>query len=123
MLLVRRRGAPFAGYWSLPGGRVEPGERPETAAVREVREETGIAIGRVRRLDTVEIDTAEGGGGAATRFVLEVFQGDYLSGTATAGDDAAEARWVNPSELRDLRLTDQSRAIIERHGEEPADAA
>ncbi len=54
LLLVRRRNAPGRGLWSVPGGRVEPGESPAAAVAREVREETGLAVrvgpevGRVR---------------------------------------------------------------------------
>ncbi|UOY01272.1 NUDIX hydrolase [Blastococcus sp. PRF04-17] len=54
LLLVQRGHPPHAGRWSLPGGRIEPGETAETAVEREVREETGLVVragavvGRVR---------------------------------------------------------------------------
>jgi 8-oxo-dGTP diphosphatase len=44
LLLIRRGHAPSAGFWSVPGGRVEPGETLDEAVVREVREETGLAV-------------------------------------------------------------------------------
>jgi 8-oxo-dGTP diphosphatase len=44
LLLIRRGHAPSAGLWSVPGGRVEPGETLPEAVVREVREETGLAV-------------------------------------------------------------------------------
>ena len=100
LLLIRRGHAPGAGLWSLPGGRVEPGETDTEALVREMREETGLEIeagqliGRVRR---------PGPDGA----VLDI--GDYAAmvagGTLRAGDDAADARWVDASELSSLPVT------------------
>jgi len=123
VLLVRRGREPFAGLWSLPGGRVEPGEALAEAAAREVREETGIAVDRLKRIDVVEIIGNGADRGVEGHFVLVVFSGEFRSGMPAAGDDAAEARWVSPSELGALELTDQSRMIIERHGETSIDAA
>ena len=42
LLAQRPEGKPYAGYWEFPGGKIEPGESPEHALVREVREELGV---------------------------------------------------------------------------------
>ncbi|MGC2050260.1 MAG: NUDIX domain-containing protein, partial [Methylovirgula sp.] len=43
VLIARRpEGKPLAGLWEFPGGKVDPGERPETALIRELAEELGI---------------------------------------------------------------------------------
>ena len=101
LLLIRRGHAPGAGLWSLPGGRVEPGETDTEALVREMREETGLEIeagqliGRVRR---------PGPDGA----VLDIrdYAATVVGGTLRAGDDAADARWVDASELASLSVTE-----------------
>jgi mutator protein MutT len=116
VLLVKRGRNPFAGTWSLPGGRIEPGETAEAAAIREVREETGIAISGLTRIDRVEVAVPKAAGGVEASFVLVVFAGEFKSGALAAGDDAADARWVSPAELAAMRLTDDTRAMIERHG-------
>jgi ADP-ribose pyrophosphatase YjhB (NUDIX family) len=86
VLLVRRRKEPLAGSWSLPGGKVEFGERLEAAAIREIREETGIEIDRLKRIDMAEIIVRNGAGTVASHAVLTVFAGRYTGGTVTAGD-------------------------------------
>ena len=48
MLLIKRNTIPFKGYWALPGGRMDPGETIEQTIVREVKEETGLAVTVVR---------------------------------------------------------------------------
>ncbi|HIJ08051.1 TPA: NUDIX hydrolase [Candidatus Bathyarchaeota archaeon] len=50
ILLVKRNTPPFKGYWALPGGRCEPGEKPQEAIVREVREETGLDVSIVEKI-------------------------------------------------------------------------
>jgi 8-oxo-dGTP diphosphatase len=100
LLMIKRGRAPSAGLWSVPGGRVEPGESDEDAVVREMREETGLEVSVGRLIGTVE---RPGPGGV----VYEIH--DYavapMGGALEAGDDAADARWLTPGELRDLPST------------------
>jgi 8-oxo-dGTP diphosphatase len=101
LLLIKRGHEPGAGLWSVPGGRVEPGETDSEALVREMREETGLEVqagpllGRVRR-------PAPGGN------VLDIrdYAVTVTGGTLCPGDDAAEARWVAVSELPRMPITE-----------------
>jgi 8-oxo-dGTP diphosphatase len=100
LLLIKRGHEPGAGLWSLPGGRIEPGETDEQAVRREIREETNLTV-ECRRL----LGRAQLPGNAGT--VMEV--SDYLAvvtgGELAAGDDAADARWVTAADLASLPLT------------------
>jgi 8-oxo-dGTP pyrophosphatase MutT (NUDIX family) len=73
--------------WVLPKGRVEDGERPSTAALREVREEAGVS-GKLRgRAGIAEYNTR----GGRTR--VEYFLFEYTRPTRKGGDDKREIRW------------------------------
>jgi ADP-ribose pyrophosphatase YjhB (NUDIX family) len=115
ILLVKRSRPPLAGYWALPGGRVEAGEALAAAAAREVREETGLTIHDMRQVDIVEIIRRDDAGGVEGHFVLVVFRAEFQSGVPTAGDDAAEALWVPAADLPALRLTDDTKRMIAKH--------
>jgi len=101
LLLIRRGHEPGAGLWSLPGGRIEPGETDAQALVREMREETGLEIEPGPLLGAVRRPAADGD-------VIDIR--DYLAtitgGTLIPGDDAADARWVSAAELDSLAITE-----------------
>jgi ADP-ribose pyrophosphatase YjhB (NUDIX family) len=103
LLLIKRGHEPGAGLWSLPGGRVEPGETDAVALTREIREECGLdvlpgrLIGRVRRA---------AGGGAKRIFDIRDYAATVTGGSLAAGDDAADARWVRLDRLGDFALTE-----------------
>ncbi len=90
LLLVRRANPPGAGLWSLPGGRVEPGEQAADAAVREVAEETGLQVVVEGLAGTALID-----GGAVTYAVEDFFARlDDPMAVPSAGGDASEVAFV-----------------------------
>ena len=101
LLVIQRGHDPGAGLWSIPGGRIEPGETDAQALVRELLEETnmqvkvGELIGHVQR---------PGLGGA----VIDIrdYAATVTGGTLRAGDDAADARWVTAAELGRLEVTE-----------------
>lgn len=97
LLVVRRGRPPGAGLWSIPGGRVEPGETDAEAVVRELAEETGLAVAVGALIGTV---VRPGPGGVL--YEIHDYAATLVGGTLHAGDDAAEARWVTPAELRAL---------------------
>ncbi len=119
VLLVRRGRPPGAGVWALPGGKVKFGERLEAAAIREIGEETGIAVDALAPIDRAEIMNRDPSGAVDFHAVLIVFAGRYVGGEVRAGDDAAEARWVDRAELDGLELTKDTRRVIETHGLTP----
>jgi ADP-ribose pyrophosphatase YjhB (NUDIX family) len=100
LLLIKRGNPPQAGRWSLPGGKIEPGETDEQALVREVREETGLHVEPGRLAGTVE---RPGPGGAV--FDIRDYIATVTGGELAAGDDAAGACWAAPDELAGMPLT------------------
>ncbi len=97
MLLIRRGHEPGKGLWSVPGGRIEPGETDQQAVVREVREETGLDVQCGHLLGAVERP-----GLAGSVVDIRDYRAFVTGGEVAAGDDAADARWVTPAEMADL---------------------
>lgn len=101
LLLIRRAHEPGRGCWSLPGGRVEPGEDDATAVVRELAEETGLEVrpgelvGRVVRF-----------GPAGEEYRIADYRATVVGGQLRAGDDADDARWCSAADLAALPLVD-----------------
>ena len=100
LLLIQRGHEPEAGRWSLPGGRVRPGESDPQAVVREVHEETGLWVEPGRLVGAVERPAPAG-----AVFDIYDYAASVSGGQLAAGDDAADARWVHPSEIDRLELT------------------
>ena len=94
LLVVRRANEPGRGLWSLPGGRVEPGEDDPIAVAREVAEETGLRVEVGKLVGEVERDAPNG-----KLYVIRDYQAEAVGGALVAGDDASDARFVNRDEF------------------------
>lgn len=106
VLLARRAAAPGAGLWSLPGGRVEPGETVAEAALRELDEEVRVKariLGLAGVLDVILKDSA---GALRGHFVVVSHAGLWLEGEPQTGDEAVEVGWFYPHEVEALEATD-----------------
>jgi 8-oxo-dGTP diphosphatase len=108
VLLIRRGKPPRQGEWSLPGGRIEPGERAIDAALRELREETGVEAEIVGLIDVVDGLFPEAG----LHYVLIDYAAVWRSGEPVAGDDAAEARFWPVEEIEAVIGWSETRRII-----------
>ena len=101
LLLVRRGRDPHSGRWSLPGGRVEPGESAEQAVEREVREETGLVVRAGAPVGRVRIP----GDGVVYDVLDLVCTLADPPGTPLAGDDAVDVLFADAAVLDGLDCT------------------
>lgn len=114
ILLVERGNEPLKGYWSLPGGAVEAGERLEEAIRREVREETGLEIEAVSMFEIFERIIRDEQGHAEYHYVLIDYVCRAASGAAAAASDVSRVAWVAQHQLSSYRLTEGTLQVIER---------
>src|SRR5688500_17338502 len=89
LLLVQRANDPGRGQWSLPGGRVEPGESDASAVARELREETGLEVLAGSLVGSVSRPAPKG------VFMIFDYAAQVVGGRLSAGDDASDVAWVD----------------------------
>lgn len=112
VLLARRAANPGAGLWSLPGGRVEPGETLAEAAAREVMEEVGVAADIVGFAGARDIIIRDKAGALAAHFVVVAHAARWRAGEPAPGEEAAEVGWFRPGEVAALPTTDGLAEVV-----------
>jgi 8-oxo-dGTP diphosphatase len=119
VLLIRRGTPPLEDSWSLPGGRIEWGERAADAALRELKEETGCDAALIGLIDVVDAVLSRRGDSGESpsdspwgHYVLIDYAARWTAGEPIAGDDARDARFFSIDELGDLNLWSETLRII-----------
>ncbi len=110
LLVVRRGNPPAQGLWTLPGGRLERGERLTEAVAREVREETGLLVEVGELIGTYEFIDAD------VHFVILDYRAEVRSGIQRAGSDVTDVAWMGRNELLAAGATDGLLPFLDRHG-------
>lgn len=109
VLLCRRTIEPYSGLWSLPAGYQEVDETIETAAVREVREETGLIV---RLTGLVDVFTTPDDPRKPS--LLVVYDAEEIDGELEPGDECSEVAWKSLDDLpRDIAFAN-NRVVLER---------
>jgi ADP-ribose pyrophosphatase YjhB (NUDIX family) len=111
-LLATRTGAPYARRFTLPGGLVETGETLEAAALRELREETGVLAQICAFNQPVEHIQRDSAGRVERHYVILSFAARWIAGEGSAGPEAGEILWRSPDDLDDLLLTPGLKAVV-----------
>lgn len=103
LLLVRRAHPPWLGHWDVPGGFCGPREHPRDAALRELREETGL-IGEAGEIAGIWVDDYEpgNGDGGSDKVTMTVYYHASVAEpcrTVLDPNEVAEIGWFAPDEL------------------------
>jgi len=114
ILLSVRGKPPSEGKWGLPGGAVEVGETVEEALVREVAEETGVAVRTLRLVAVLDSVSRDEDGKVKYHYVLFEYLCGYVAGEVCAGSDAPDARWVPLDDLDSVDMMPTTRRFVEK---------
>jgi ADP-ribose pyrophosphatase YjhB (NUDIX family) len=112
VLIVRRGRPPAHGLYTLPGGGVELGETLEEAIIREVREETGLAIAPLALVGFREAIARDAAGRVERHFVILPFAARWIGGEIALSEELAEAHFRKPDELAGLKTTEGLAEIV-----------
>jgi 8-oxo-dGTP diphosphatase len=107
---------PYAGTYLTPGGHVNDGESVESAALRELFEETGVKVTNLEKV-MFDDDFTANWSGEMVHLIMMLYRADYVSGDLqpTEGDDdnLEVIKWFTLQEIRNLKLSPPLRKLLE----------
>lgn len=112
VLLIERGTEPLKGWWTLPGGMLEVGERLEAAVVREVMEETGLSVKPKAVAAIFERIMPDAEGRTEYHYVIIDYLCELEGGTLRAASDVAAAEWVKVDELDRWKMAPGTPPVI-----------
>jgi len=114
VLLIKRGKPPKQGEWSIPGGHIEFGEQAEAAALRELKEETGVEAELCGLVDVVDgIFPSKAPSKPGRHYLLCDYAARWINGEPEAATDASHAAFISSETLSELPLWDETRRVIE----------
>lgn len=114
VLLVKRGAEPLKDRWSIPGGKVELGERLRAAVERETLEETGLQVRAGALVEIFERIRRGGADAVDWHYVLMDYLCEIVGGRLRSGDDAAAVDWFRVDRLDDLLMTEGTAEVIRK---------
>ncbi len=114
VLLVKRAKEPSRGYWSIPGGAIELGEKAREALKREVKEECGIEVEVGPVLEVVDSIHRDSEGRLRFHYVIVDFLAYPKELGACPSSDVEEVRWFSPEELEEIPIPPGTKELLRR---------
>ncbi len=114
VLLVKRKFPPQKDKWAIPGGLVKLGETLQEAAQREIEEETGLKIRAKEPVHTFDLIERDSKGEILFHYVIVDLDADYVSGKIVPADDASDAGWFGPEEIKNIDASANTIALLHK---------
>jgi ADP-ribose pyrophosphatase YjhB (NUDIX family) len=113
VLLIERGQEPLKGWWTVPGGLVETGERLEAAVRRETLEETGLIVKPVAVAALFQRITPDLEGRTEFHYVIVDYLCELEAGTVQAASDVAKAGWFTLDETKRLKMAPGTAGVLD----------
>lgn len=113
ILLIERGKEPLKGWWTVPGGLVETGERLEAAVRRETLEETGLVVKPVAVAALFQRIMPDAEGRTEFHYVIVDYLCELEAGTVQAASDVAKAGWFTLDESKRLKMAPGTAGVLD----------